>query len=103
MTKLPILTKSRYVQGIRCKKLAWLAEHKPEVLKSDAAHARAGQAIGVFARTLYPTGVLVEGSDAAQKTQLLLAAHVPIFEATFHVGRLLCKVDILECVKEQVF
>jgi hypothetical protein len=90
-----VLTKSRYVQSVRCARLAWLAEHNPDVLERTSAHMLEGQRVGEFARTLYPDGILVKGENALEQTQAALATGKPVFEATFQVNNEFCKVDIL--------
>jgi len=101
----PRLTKTRYVDGLRCPRKLWLSHHEPlphEAVEPYSA-IDVGIRIGREARKLFPGGVLVanppwEHAVAVAKTEELMAdPGVPaIFEAAFEDGGVRIRVDILE-------
>ncbi len=97
------LTKTRYLDGLRCPKLLWTKWNAPEkVPPRDPGREllmKAGRHIGELAQRLFPGGVEVPRFDNAHEavaaTAKLLAKRVPLFEAAFAVDGRLCRVDIL--------
>ena len=99
------ISKSRYLKGLQCQKLLWLAVHEPdaEELKPDimAEHRFAvGHKVGALARDRFPGGALVENtgdfqnwlsatSDAIRKGKEI------IYEAAFANDSAFVAVDIL--------
>ena len=60
-----LLTKSKYLYGLQCIKLLWLACHDSEKLKPDEFQSfifSQGHMVGDAARQLFPDGTLVEPS-----------------------------------------
>ena len=61
--KLKLLTKSRYVNGLKCSKWIWLAFNKPEALPEvdEATQHRfdEGNKVGELAKTLFPKGAKI--------------------------------------------
>ena len=102
------LTKSRYLQGLQCPKLLWLSVNEPEAAgepDEETEHRFAvGTKIGVFARELFPKGVLIAEdhlhlADAGRSTEAAMKAGAPaIFEATVLHKGLACRADILQRV-----
>ncbi|BCZ19476.1 hypothetical protein NHP190012_11180 [Helicobacter sp. NHP19-012] len=109
-----MLSKSKFIQGMQCPKMLWLAEHKPEILeKANDAHGelddkmQEGKEVGQLAQKLFPSGVEVAyNADTAQmvaRTQELLKQGVKtIYEATFEYQGIFIKVDILQVESDGV-
>ncbi len=103
------LSKSRYVSGLRCPKMLWLAVNEPE----NAAIAEAklerlrqvGHRVGEYAQQLFKGGVLMdEGRENLSKAIARTAEHAEkgasaIFEATVDYKNILCRADILKKVR----
>lgn len=102
---MPYLTKSRYVQGLRCPRSLWLGVHAPEpyVEAEPFSAIDNGNRIGSGAHNLFPGGVEVlagpgEQAEAVRHTRELMAdENVPaIFEAAIEYDGIYVRVDILE-------
>ncbi|MCP4572702.1 MAG: DUF2779 domain-containing protein [bacterium] len=97
------LTKSRYLDGLRCPKLLWTRWNRPERIPPPEPQRelimQAGRQVGALAQRLFPGGVEVPRFDAAhaavRATAKLLEQRVPLFEAAFAGGDRLCRVDVL--------
>src|SRR5688500_9528635 len=88
------LSKSKLMAYRQCAKRLWLEVHRPE-LRQDSASTQmsfhVGNIIGDVARRIYDPGssgtiidLPLEGIPAAiERTQHLLDARLPIFEASF--------------------
>ncbi len=101
------LTKSRYLDGLRCEKQLWMSIHQPklgtEPEPGQQGLMEQGTEVGRAAHELYPGGVLVEETSdrfesAIGRTQALLAdpAVPALFEAAFEYEGVRIRVDILE-------
>ena len=99
------LSKTRFVWGRQCGKRLWYGVHAPEprVEPLPGTIMGVGIEVGVAARALWPSGVLVENAyyevpQAIAKTNALIAnpAVPAIFEAAVLHNRVLIRVDILE-------
>ena len=99
-----MLSKSRYLKGLKCHKALWLNHHKKEEAYYPASTIRkfeAGNTAGDIAQDHFPDGMLAlvndhPDADAAQKTQELLQKGVSsLYEATFIANRTLVALDIL--------
>jgi hypothetical protein len=100
---LNYLTKSRFVDGRVCPRRLWLSVNEP---KSDSSlvlgsPAHIGTIVGEKARTLFPTGVLVnsqEHSDALKETKKLMndGSVDVIFEAALEYMSVRVRIDILK-------
>ena len=98
------LTKSRYIDGLRCEKKLWLGWHQrlpyEEALPFSVLDT--GNRIGRGACALFPGGVEVtekpyEHEAAVAHTLELMAGDTPaIFEAAFEAHDIRIRVDILE-------
>lgn len=102
--KSPYLTKSRYVDGLRCEKKLWLGWHQ-RLPYEDAlpfSVLDTGNRIGRGAWALFPDGVEVtekpyEHEAAVVRTRELMALDTAaIFEAAFEFDNIRIRVDILE-------
>ena len=96
------ITKSLYLDGLRCEKLLWFRVNAEEDIPPPDAGARAqmeeGSRVGRLAHNLYPGGTLVSQpnwAEASQETQALLKGRKPIFEAAFMANGMATRVDIL--------
>ena len=74
---MALLTKSRYIQALQCKKLFCLSLNQSDVLdRDDMMQYRfdQGHLVGIQARLLFPDGVLIEPDfsfqDKISKTKL---------------------------------
>lgn len=100
------LSKSRLLAYRQCPRRLWLEIHRPQ-LRADSAATQAsfavGHQVGDIARRLYDPqgkGALLdppaEGFEAAfERTQALLGARKPIFEAAFQAEGALALADVL--------
>ena len=97
------LSKSKLLAFRQCPKRLWLQTHRPDLADYDdvtTAIMAAGTEVGEVFRTLYPTGVLIDGDDLAEalvKTRDMLQDDLkrPIFEATLEASDVLVRVDML--------
>ena len=102
--KPPYLTKSRYVDGLRCEKKLWLGWHQrlPYEDAPPFSVLDTGNRIGHGAWALFPDGVEVtekpyEHEAAVARTRELMALDTAaIFEAAFEFENIRIRVDILE-------
>jgi hypothetical protein len=97
-----LLTKSKYLLGLQCPKLLWIAVNdKTRIPKPDEIAQKKfddGTLVGELATTWYPNGVNLadeEFGDNLEKTKELLKKKVPIFEAGFIINGLYSRADIL--------
>lgn len=99
---MALLSKSRIIAHRQCPKRLWLQTYRPELIPVDPGSAmrmEAGNHVGEVARTLYPEGVLIDGSSLTQaladtSRELAMAPH-PIFEATLRHDGVLIRADLL--------
>ena len=97
------LSKSKYTRGIRCPKMLWLEEYKPEeklVQESTQATFDMGNKVGDLARKFFGEYALVDYDKGLQsmlkETQEYMNSNVKnIAEASFAYDGLFCSVDIL--------
>jgi hypothetical protein len=105
MVTTTALTKSSFLEGVRCQKSLWLATHREELSSSpdDAAltRMRAGQRVGAVARQHISGGYLIaapstEREAALEETKAALARNESVlYEAAFTHGDVFVRVDIL--------
>lgn len=99
----PILTKSKYLLGLQCKRLLWIAVHQPErMLKPDKMaeyRFEVGNEIGKLATSLFKGGIdlsnIVRNEENALATSHSLKERKTIFEAGFQKDNLFARIDIL--------
>ena len=100
------LSKTRYINGLQCKKLLWYIYHEPQAIpKPDEATQtlfEQGHLVGDYAKKLFPTGVQVDHTGSFEgglrTTRELIFKRVPIFEAALTYKRCYARADILEPV-----
>ncbi len=110
-TKLPGLSKSRYVAGLQCHKLLHTRAHDPDSIPEPDAFTQylfdQGTAAGKLATKFFPGGTEIPAfpiDESIQKTQAALdkgAEH--IFEAAFNFENIHVKVDILRNLGDNKF
>ncbi len=99
-----LLTKSAFLQGLRCDKLLWMYQNQreqlPEADENTQAIFNQGHLIGDLAKTLYPEGIEIDWShghdQGIAQTRDALRHRKPLFEAGFVHGSLHARADILE-------
>jgi hypothetical protein len=96
------LSKSKYINGLQCRKLLWVSINDPTRLPAyDAATQHVfdqGHIIGKLAQQLYPGGIRLDQENIGtnlRETAASLKLRKPLFEAGFSGNRLYCRVDIL--------
>ncbi len=100
---LPYLSKSKFIEGMKCLKLLWYEYHrKDEIPKFDILRRSVmdmGTKVGELARTLFPDGVKLERmrvpADHAAQSREALSLRKPLFEAGFIYKRVYALADIL--------
>ena len=99
---MALLTKSRYIQGIQCKKLLSLSLHQPLALSIDEEMSYRfdqGHLVGEYARTLFPDAQLIPSDLSFQEklstTQALLHNNKSMCEGSFYWNQCFCMVDLL--------
>lgn len=105
------LSKTDFLEYLQCSKCLWLKKNRPELYVPpdltdfDKKNFDEGQEVEIFARELFPGGILLEGKaeDLSVKTRELIdQKKSPIFQATFIAdGELIAKIDILEYDREK--
>lgn len=111
MRNTPFLSKSKYVDGLKCLKLLWYEynrrEEIPETDDGTMALFEQGKAVGELAHKLFPGGILLERDAEPEKQaeKSLKAARLgkPLFEAGFIFNRLYALADILLPVSDGVW
>ncbi|MFH1128956.1 MAG: DUF2779 domain-containing protein [Candidatus Omnitrophota bacterium] len=104
----PFLSKTKYLEGLKCHKLLWYEynrkEDLPEIDAATQAIMDQGTVVGKLAHTLFPGGIVL-GRDydpAKQATKSLEAAKLrkPLFEACFVHKQGYALADILNPVEK---
>src|SRR3989344_3362809 len=105
MDTIKLLTKSRYVNGLRCSKWLWLEFNRPEEIPAFSKEAQyrfnEGHQVGEFAKKLFPDGIQVMEQLNPVKndseSRELLKKRKTLFEAGFIHQNGLCyaRSDIL--------
>ena len=103
--KYMIISKTTFLNFLKCPKNAWLKIHDPNLLEEftlspfDLQLREQGNEVDVVARKLFPKGVLVtkKAEEGQGETSAYIKAKVPaIFQASFLSDAFLAKCDILE-------
>ena len=102
----PLLTKSKYLNGLQCPKLLWTVFNGslPEVDAATQYLFDQGHLINGFSRQWFPDGVLLSEDDFmgnVEKTKEALKLRKPLFEPGFLVDDLYARADILVPVGDQ--
>ncbi|MFA5031581.1 MAG: DUF2779 domain-containing protein [bacterium] len=103
MQYAPLLTKSKYLNGLQCHKYLWMllneADKIPETDEGTQFVFEQGNLVGELAKKFFPNGKGFEAmgfKENIEESQKALSLRVPLFEAGFLAGRVYAKVDILE-------
>jgi len=96
------LSKSRYLNGLQCPKLLWIATNEPaRIPEPDAATQHIfdqGHLVGELAKKLFPGGIDLSSEDFMRNiamTKELLRQRKPLFEAGVLAGQIYSRADIL--------
>ena len=100
------LSKTKYLNGLQCKKLLWYIYNEPEAIPEPDASTQAvfaqGHLVGDHSKKLYPDGIEVDHTKSFQEglssTRELILKRVPIFEAALAYKNCYARADILEPV-----
>jgi hypothetical protein len=102
-----LLSKSKYLNGLQCRKYLWIQVHEPERMPQTDAVTQyvfdQGHLVGEYAKKLFHGGIDIPEGDFMENiavTKRLLAERKPLFEAGILAGRIYCRVDILNPVDE---
>ncbi len=98
------LSKTKYLNGLQCKKLLWYiyneSESIPEPDESTQAIFSQGHLVGDYSKKLFPEGIEVDHSksfeEGLKSTRELILKRVPIFEAALAYKNCYARADILE-------
>lgn len=104
------LSKTSYLQGLKCERFLWLNHYKKGAIKSlnlsNISRIDSGKELGALARKMYPNGRLVPDSmfDLQERLDLtkkwIMEGVDTIFEATFLFNDIQVRVDILNKTNE---
>jgi hypothetical protein len=107
------LSKSRYMEGLRCPLALYLSVHRYDLRDTPTleqqARFDAGNLVGELARVRFPGGVLIEQDhlhhrEAVKATQVAIESGVPaIFEAAFTHDNVKVRADVLRRLDEGGF
>lgn len=98
------LSKSRIIAWKQCPKQLWLQAYQPSqagISESSRRNFQIGNAVGEVARSVYPSGILIEDvhdlKGALKSTQEALAKNSsqPLFEAAFQHDGVLVRADVM--------
>jgi hypothetical protein len=98
------LSKSKYLNGLQCKKLLWYVYNEPTAIPEPDAITQAifdqGHLVGDYAKKMFPQGVEVDHSgsfdEGLRQTKELILKRVPIFEGALTYKQCYARADILE-------
>jgi hypothetical protein len=102
--KRPLISKSKYLNGLQCHKLLWYQYNaKNEIPEVDAGTQvlfDQGHLVGQYAKELFPGGIEIktehyEIGRNIEESQKALALRKPLFEAGFGYKNAYARVDIL--------
>lgn len=106
--RIIMLTKSRYLNGLQCFKLLWIAANEPErIPATDAATQHIfdqGHLVGELAKILYPSGITVPNDSFKgnlEMTRELIRQRNPLFEAGVLANQIYSRTDIMNPVNEE--
>lgn len=96
------LTKSRYLDGVRCPRLIWSRWNAEDLVppadQAQQAIMEEGQRVGLLARQLFPGGIEITGyglTEAISDTKEALRMRLPLYEAAFAHDECAIRVDVL--------
>ena len=105
------LSKTKYLEGLKCHKLVWYEYNRKEDLPEIDAATQfimdQGNIVGELAQTLFPGGIVLsrEYDPTKQSAKSMEAAKLrkPLFEAGFINGQAYALVDILNPVDKNAW
>lgn len=109
--KTILLTKSRYVQGLNCKKAIWMQfnapDELPEVDEATQHRFDEGHKVGELAKQLFPDGIEIKEIIPLQndiKSREMIKEGKPLFEAGFlhKNGKCYARADVIVPVKDKI-
>lgn len=97
------LSKTKYLDGVKCPKLLWYEYNKTEAVPKPDAVTQAifdqGTRVGEIAQKLYPNGIKIEREQMPEKTHAksleAIKLRQPLFESGLIYGRAYALPDIL--------
>jgi len=100
------ISKSKYLNGLQCKKLLWYIYNEPEAIPAPDEATQAifdqGHLVGDYSKKLFPKGIEVDHTksfeEGLRSTRELIFKRVPIFEAALAYKNCYARADILEPV-----
>ncbi len=100
----PVITKTRYVQGLQCPKLLWHLYNAREVFPPVDERTQAvfdqGHEVGLIAQQRFPGGVRIPDripeEEVVARSRAAAARRLPLFEAGFRHGQVFARADVLE-------
>ena len=103
--KKRLLSKSKYMSGLQCRKYLWFIFNDPtKVAEPDAGTQYSfdqGHQLGELAKKLFPNGIDIPTEDFLgnlNQTKKLLMENRPLFEPAFYVDNVYSRLDILNPV-----
>ncbi|MCX5849651.1 MAG: DUF2779 domain-containing protein [Deltaproteobacteria bacterium] len=98
------ISKTKYLNGLQCKKLIWYIYKQPEAIPEPDEATQAifdqGHLVGDYSKKLFPKGVEVDHTksfeEGLRSTRELISKRVPIFEGALTYERCYARADILE-------
>jgi len=98
-----LLSKSRYLSGLQCKRYLWLIFNEPSHIPvPDVATQQIfdqGHRVGELAQSLFPGGINIPSDNFTENIRLTrqrLEERLPMFEAGIRAGNLFARADILK-------
>lgn len=103
MKKQAYISKSRYMDGLKCPKLIWYKYNRPgdipPVTEAQQDLFDQGKIVGELAQKMFPDGILIERDKFPEKTAANTAKEIakrkPLYEAGFVFGNTYALADIL--------
>ncbi|MFH1045518.1 MAG: DUF2779 domain-containing protein, partial [Candidatus Omnitrophota bacterium] len=107
----PFLSKTKYLDGLKCHKLLWYEynrkEDLPEIDPSTQAIMDQGKLVGELAHTLFPGGILLQRDympdKQAEKSLEAAKLRKPLFEPGFVYNQAYALADILNPVAKDAW
>jgi len=107
----PFLSKTKYLDGIKCPKLLWNEFNNYDAIPKPDAELQAifdqGKKVGELAQKLYPKGIKLERQQMPEKTHAnsieAVKLRQPLFEAGLTYGRAYALPDILVPVEDHAW
>lgn len=103
---MPLLTKSKYLYGLQCPRLLWIAVNKPELLPKPDASAQyrfdQGYLVEDAAKSMFDgIEVSTDFKEGIEQTKELIKKKQTLFEPSFLTQNLYSRADILIPINNQ--